>query len=569
MPSLVFEEGPKPPKPVLSRKQLLPHIVDGMAVTRPEAVYAEYPTNPESYADGFSKLTYGGFANTINGLAWYLDENHGPGNDFETLVYFGPNDFRQNALVLAACKAGYKLLLCSPRNTLAGYKALFDALRVKTVLFAKDAHLPIVDTIRAEYKLRPLPIPSTTQLIDTKYPHYPFDKRFDTARDEPLLVLHTSGTTAIPKPIVITHDWVASWVQALHQEPPPGTVTLDVLHQGNRVLVMMPPFHAGNLMPTLFDAIPNQSTVIFPLPGGILSPDHFHEHFVGCLQGAQPDIALLPAGFIHAIARDPALLHLAGKHLEYLFYTGGDVADVYGSAVSERVKLFNVNGSTELASYAALRPGGPWDRSLWKYIMPHPVSGVDFRCHSWDGGDPKYEAVVVRNPDPGDVQPIFAVFRDRREFRTGDLFSPHPSVPGLWRYRGRADDCFVLVTGSNINPLTMEEHVGAHAEVKGVLMLGQRQPRPGLLIELEDDIQAEEAAFMGSDPERRAALIDSLWPAVERGNREYYDLARVAKDRIIFTTPDRPMMRTPKGTVRRKPTLDMYQNEIDAMYDSA
>lgn len=448
---------------------------------------------------------------------------------------------------------------------MAGYKVLFDALDVKHVLAAGPPYVPIVDTLMAEYELTLLPIASTAPLVSTKYPHYPYDKRFATASDEPLLVLHTSGTTALPKPVVITHDWVASWVQSLHAAPPPGTESLDVLHQGNRVLVMMPPFHGGNLMPTLLDAVHNQSTVIFPLPGGILAPDHFQEHFLGCVQSARPDIALLPAGFVHTIAKGPQLLRAAAQHLEYIFYTGGDVADVYGSAVAQHVKLFNVNGSTELASYPALRPGGPWDRSVWKYVLPHPVAGLDFRCHSWDGGDPKFEAVVVRSPDPRDVQPIFSVFPDRRGYRSDDLFSPHPTVPGLWKYRGRADDCFVLVTGSNINPLAMEEHVGAHPEVKGAVMLGQRRPRPGLLIELEDEIQAEESMTWDNE-DRRRALIDSIWPAVERGNQEYYDLARVAKDRIIFTAPDRPMKRTPKGTVKRRPTLDLYQAEVDQMY---
>jgi acyl-coenzyme A synthetase/AMP-(fatty) acid ligase len=460
-----------------------------------------------------------------------------------------------------------QLLLCSPRNTLLGYKALFDALNVKTILAAEPQYVPIVNTIMAEYNCMSLHhIESVAKLTSNKYPHYPYNKTFANAHAEPLLVLHTSGTTAIPKPIVITHDWVSSWVQALHAAPPPGTESLDVLHQGNRVLVMMPPFHAGNLMPTLFDAIHNQSVVIFPLPGGILSPDHFRPHFLGCVQAANPDIALLPAGFIHAIALDPEMLKAASNHLEHIFYTGGDVAETYGSVVSEKVKLFNVNGSTELASYAALRPGGPWDRSIWKYIMPHPNAGIDFRCHSWDAGDAKFEAVIVRNPEAEDVQPIFAVFPDRDEYRSGDLFSPHPTKPGLWRYRGRADDCFVLVTGSNINPLTMEEHVGAHPEIKGAVMLGQRRPRPGLLIELEDEIMAEEMMMLTSDPHRRQTLVEAIWPAVERGNREYYDLARVTKDRIIFTTPDRPMSRTPKGTVRRRPTLDLYEEEINQMY---
>ncbi|KAI0436490.1 hypothetical protein F4803DRAFT_556958 [Xylaria telfairii] len=566
MACLVFDEGPKVPKPVVSRKQLMPHIVDGMAATRPQAVYAEYPRNPDTYADGFAKLTYAGLANVVNGLAWWLEDNLGRGSNFETLVYFGPNDFRQNALVLAGCKAGYKLLLCSPRNTLAGYAALFSALKVKAILVADPP--PIVNTLTAKYKSIPLlNIPSIPRLLNTKYPHYAFDKRFVTARDEPLLVLHTSGTTSLPKPIIITHDWVSSWVQALHETPPPGTESLDVLHHGNRVLVMMPPFHAGNLMPTLFDAVHNQTVVIFPLPGGILAPDHFRPHFLECVRAARPDIALLPAGFIHAIAQDPEMLAAARDHLEYIFYTGGDVADVYGNIVSEHVKLFNVNGSTEMASYASLRPGGPWDRSIWKYMMPHPNAGIDFRCHSWDGGDPKYEAVIVRNPNPDDIQPIFSVFPDRQEHRSGDLFSPHPTKPGLWRYRGRADDCFVLVTGSNINPLAMEGHVCGNAEVKSAVMLGQRRPRPGLLIELQDEILAEEA-ILADDPERRAALISSIWPAIERGNKEYYDLAHVQKDRIIFTLPERPMIKTPKGTVMRRQTLELYAKEIDEMYAS-
>lgn len=448
---------------------------------------------------------------------------------------------------------------------MSGYKFLFDALEVKTVLTAGPPYLPIVNTIEKEFKLRLLSVASTAELIHNEYPYFAYNKQFASASDEPLLVLHTSGTTALPKPIIITHDWVSSWVQALRQEAPPGTESLDALYQGNRVLVMMPPFHAGNLMPTLFDAVHNQSTVIFPLPDGILSPDHFQEHFISCAKGARPDIALVPAGFIHSIAKDPELLDVAAEYLEYMFYTGGDVADTDGDKVAQRVKLFNVNGSTELASYAVLRPSGKWDRSLWKYILPHPNAGIDFRRHSSDDWDVQYAAVIVRNPDLRDIQPVFSVFPDRQEYDSGDLFSPHPRIPGLWKYRGRADDCFVLMSGSNIHPLSMESYVGAHPVVKGTLMLGQRRPRPALLVELEDKILAEGVSVI-EDESQRLALIEKIWPAVERGNQEYYEMSQVAKDRIIFTASDRPMQRTPKGTIKRGLTLDIYQVEVNQLY---
>jgi acyl-coenzyme A synthetase/AMP-(fatty) acid ligase len=444
---------------------------------------------------------------------------------------------------------------------MAGYNDLFDTLNVKTILAAGPLYPDIVKTLTAAHPRNLLRIPDVEQLLGQSYPHYAFGKRFDEAHDEPLLVLHTSGTTALPKPIIITHDWVASWCRGTQSEPPTGTEILDRLHQGNRMLVMMPPFHAGNLMPSLFDAVTNQTTIIFPLPDAVLTPDHFQNHFIGCITYGRADIALLPSAYVHEVAKKPEMLDLAAKHLEYIFYTGGDVAELYGDAVSARVKLFNVNGATEMASFPALRPAGAWDRSIWKYIMPHPITGIDFRCHSWDGGDAKYSAVIVRNKDPEDIQPIFTVYPHLNEYHSGDLYSPHPTIPGLWTYRGRADDCFVLVTGSNINPLAMEESVVVHPEVRAVLMLGQRRSKPGLLIEPVAERELDES--------EKRALVEKLWPAIEVGNQSYYEAARVTKETVLFTNPSKMMRRAAKGTVQRRPTLDMYAKEIDMLYGAA
>lgn len=38
---------------------------------------------------------------------------------------------------------------------------------------------------------------------------FPYDKTFEQAEWEPLLVLHTSGSTGIPKPIIVSHGMVA------------------------------------------------------------------------------------------------------------------------------------------------------------------------------------------------------------------------------------------------------------------------------------------------------------------------------------------------------------------------
>ena len=79
--------------------------------------------------------------------------------------------------------------------------------------------------------------------------HYSFVGTFEEARKEPLIVLHTSGTTGLPKPIIWTHDWAATAAQQLGLEPPPGFDNNDKLLFGVRLLGLMAPFHASQSFP--------------------------------------------------------------------------------------------------------------------------------------------------------------------------------------------------------------------------------------------------------------------------------------------------------------------------------
>ena len=82
-------------------------------------------------------------------------------------------------------------------------------------------------------------------LLHQDHPHYHFDKTFEQARSEPLVVLHTSGTTGLPKPIIWTHDWAASFARERQLSPPPGFKSSDALLLGNRLLSLMAPFHVS------------------------------------------------------------------------------------------------------------------------------------------------------------------------------------------------------------------------------------------------------------------------------------------------------------------------------------
>lgn len=261
---------------------------------------------------------------------------------------------------------------------------------------------------------------------------------------------------------------------------------------------------------------------------------------------------------VEEIAKNPELLDFVQQNLETIFYTGGDVSHEVGDVLMNKVKMFNVNGSTEMGVYPTLQVEGSWSPEDWKFISPHPAAGLEFRHQS----NNEYEAFVVRNPDPELVQPIFILHPELHEYPVGDLFSPHPSKPGLWEYRGRADDMIVLVSGMKTNPIAMEQHVASHPEVRDVLMTGTRRHNTGLLIEPITHDRLGSAA-------EKADFIDRLWPMVQEANQLYQTDSRIPKSRIMFTNPQKPMSRAGKGTVQRRATMEAYAEEVDAMYAAA
>lgn len=109
MTSLQFTEGPHIPEPFGKRKQLLNHVVDGLAQARPFGVWAEIPNSATSYEAGFRRVTYRDLSNAINGIAWWLCNALGKGSRFKTLAYIGLWDVRYVILLLGAVKAGYKV----------------------------------------------------------------------------------------------------------------------------------------------------------------------------------------------------------------------------------------------------------------------------------------------------------------------------------------------------------------------------------------------------------------------------------------------------------------------------
>lgn len=76
-----------------------------------------------------------------------------------------------------------------------------------------------VDQILAKRPMRIAYVPELLALLDeTRVKVYPYHKTFDEAISEPIIVLHTSGSTGLPKPVIVKNGLLAT-LDAQHLLP--------------------------------------------------------------------------------------------------------------------------------------------------------------------------------------------------------------------------------------------------------------------------------------------------------------------------------------------------------------
>lgn len=210
------------------------------------------------------------------------------------------------------------------------------------------------------------------------------------------------------------------------------------------------------------------------------------------------------------------------------------------------------------SSEACFLPLFDKDPEDWMYFHFNPeMKGIEFRER--DTG--VYEQFFVRHPSTDQFHSLWYTFPDKTEISTSDLFSKHPSKPNLWMYMGRSDDLIVFSNGEKYNPTAMESTIRAHPAIKGAIVVGHARFQPAALLELKGKPPQ-------SDHEKQE-LLDSFKSYVEKLNESAPGFAKLRRSHVAFTHPDKPMIRTDKGTVKRSATAKLYEKEIDKLYADA
>ena len=311
---------------------------------------------------------------------------------------------------------------------------------------------------------------------------------------------------------------------------------------------------AGGVLLTLLKSLYQDIVSVFQPPAAALNADVFD----AILRHGQCSGCVIPPYLLEEMLTEPRHFDTLAS-LDFVQFGSGPLSKVAGETLLTRQKNCpHFIGSSECGLYILLELDDP--AADWQYFRFHPWSGADMR--PIDDTNQICELFIVRSDAPKvpGMQPVFELFPDMEEWPTRDLYARHPNKPDHWRCIGRNDDVLVLSNGEKLNPVDTEGRIaGAHPSVTGALVIGHGRFAPGLLLEVRD--------VCTSDPVERAQLIATIWPLVQAANRHAPGHGRLSKELIFLTTADKPFLRTPKLSIRRKPTIDLYADEIAQMYD--
>ncbi|KAJ8067331.1 hypothetical protein OCU04_004684 [Sclerotinia nivalis] len=354
--------------------------------------------------------------------------------------------------------------------------------------------------------------------------------------------MHTSGTTGTPKPIVIPQG-VITGLDASQKAPSLyGIRTGSDYWRGLRCFLTFPLFHAAGVSRVMTALFFNQIAVLpppVPLTAEIANEVHMH---------GKVQVADLPPSVLVEISKVPEYLDNL-RHLTHIMTGGGPLPNRAGDIINSHTRLFVSFGSTETGHIQGAIP----PKENWDYFDFSTAFGVEMRHHS----DELYELVIIRDPSIEAYQGIFYTFPDLLEYKTRDLFSKHPTKNNLWRHEGRSDDIIVYSTGEKFNPISMENALNSHPEVKTAIVSGTKKFQSSLLIE-------------PVNPEKsRESLLDEIWPTIKTANSNCPAHARImSKDFVTFTKRDKPIPRAGKGTVQRKQAEKLYETELNDLYET-
>ncbi|KAF1973116.1 putative AMP-binding enzyme [Bimuria novae-zelandiae CBS 107.79] len=533
-----------------STGQLLVTLIDQYAALDPSPTWAVVPIDQENLSLGFKDVSYRELSAAVSIAAFWLQSKLPLLTEaLETIAYTGPKDVRYPIFAIAAAKVGRKLLLPSPFASTGAQAHLVKASECRTFLYGGELGETVqrVLDLAGDERGRSLQVPELEQLFgEHTSPLFPYEKSWNQAKDDPWLIFHTSGTTGMPKLVTYSQKMMAS-LDAAKSMPDAHEETMSDHFSRRRWYTPLPSLHfVGMTVSLQFPLFCGSVVIIGPATSGPTTPSVAAE----VLRHSKAEGVVLPPALIDGLCNNPDGLECL-RNLKYIYFAGAPLMSLTAAKLIDYVSVHPAMGSTEAGAYF-IRITGTED---WEYYSFRPGMGMELQ-HVAPGSE-LHEAVFVRKSELEQWQQVFHVYPQLQEFRTGDLFTRHPTRPDAWKYVGRTDDMIPFSHGENLYVADIETEITtSHPAISAAQVGGQGRSKPYLLVEWSTD----------SGSLSDAQKLHILQPVLARANERCSDLVKLSRDLILFTHAEKPLMRTLKGSVSRLQSEELYRMEIEQLY---
>ncbi|KAJ5280703.1 AMP-dependent synthetase/ligase [Penicillium angulare] len=457
-------------------------------------------------------------------------------NDESIVALLTHSNMNMVVTLFALSRLGYTVMMLSPRLPGNACASLLDIVGCETIIYGEAATIRATMGEILQQKLvacRPMPaIPKGKKEISLLF----LNRRQNSLiqRTKTALILHSSGSTGIPKPLYLTHHALMT-----HPLRGPGFTSFNPL----------PWYHLHGLS-TALQAMWMRKTAFMwnadlPLTAELV---------ISALEAAQPEsVAAVP--YMLQLLTDSPRAMTALRKCKLVTYGGAPCPDELGNRLVEEGIAFGGSfGLTEagLVAESISRPQGDryWNYlkffdNIRPYVWMKPIGDSLYECVYLSG----HPALTASNSD----QPSGS-------FHSKDVFTPHPTIPNRWKYVTRIDDRITLTNGEKVLPLPIEGHIKQHPLIDEAVVFGVGKSAPGLLI-----FQSSKAGEICCTEEE---YLDEIWTTIEYANSRAEYFSQIARDMIAILPHDSIIPRTDKGSMIRAQVYSHYANLIDDIYST-
>ncbi|CEJ01811.1 hypothetical protein RMCBS344292_15832 [Rhizopus microsporus] len=464
-------------------------------------------------------------------------------------------------IMLALMKLRVTLSALCPKNSEAAVVNLLEKTKSRLVFSSKKCEPLIkssakkikeksikvitVDRLDIEASLNEALNPDYEKILDLKF------SEDDIRKDA--LIIHSSGSTGLPKPIYLSNQYLINIISFLHmiKEVDPEA---DGLARDDVFLNGVPLYHVFGFY-CVFQMATTGGSVVFTQ--GLPSSEDEIKHAListnATLMCAPP--ATLEQIF-HQVKVDKEFQE-ALRRLRFILFGGAPLKRKTGEWFHKHgINLRVEYGTTEIGAIMAanMNPKSDNWNAMRSYIFD--PRGNDYcMFETNDSSEPDIKHMYVRRNSPTLATNVSN--RPDGGFSTGDLFKEHPDYPGYYIYIGRRDDILVMENGEKANPVSQESVIAQCPLVKQVAVFGNGRPCTAALIVVDEE------QINGQDEDE---IFEAIFQAVEDANKDSPRHSIILREMVKILPKGKTLPLGPKGNMLRKKAESEYEECLDQMY---